>query len=196
MWFGLNEDNYAKVVVINGGSIQLLTEVDAVSDSDTQSIQVDGISGIHSGNLELRLYVNKNEDLLTAYYSLNGGSEVTLGSLPLPSSFIEGSSAYNNLSFAGVFTSKRRELNAQVNFAFESFGILADDGPEVAFDPVFINFSDVATTAPAGYNKDSGSPYADRGNGYSYGWSNAETGASADLILNARNRGSKWCKCT
>ncbi|KKL26235.1 hypothetical protein LCGC14_2397320, partial [marine sediment metagenome] len=43
LWFGLNEDNYAKLVVINGSSIQLLTEVDAVSDSDEQSVEIDGI---------------------------------------------------------------------------------------------------------------------------------------------------------
>jgi len=188
LWFGLNEDNYAKLVVVNGSTLQLLTEVGAVSDADTQSLQIDGINGVHSGNLSLRLYVDKDNDLLTAYYSINGGVEIKLGSLLLPASFIQGNSAYSNLTFAGVMTSKRRELNASVNFAFDSFEVEVDDASSVNFDPILINFSDVATAAPTGYNKDSGSPYADRGNGFSYGWLNAETNAPADLTLNTRNR--------
>ena len=53
---------------------------------------------------------------------------------------------------------------------------------------VNVNFSDPATTAPSGYEKDAGNAYGDRGNGYTYGWLDASTSAPADLTKNGRNR--------
>ena len=54
---------------------------------------------------------------------------------------------------------------------------------------VQVNFSDEATTAPDGYLKDFGQGYADRGNGFSYGWVSTTDGTSPlSLVGNGRNR--------
>jgi len=54
--------------------------------------------------------------------------------------------------------------------------------PDVPVGQIQINFQKVSTTAtPSGYLKDDGSIYADRGNGYSYGW-------NANLTANNRER--------
>ena len=44
-----------------------------------------------------------------------------------------------------------------------------------------VNFSDAGTTPPAGYLKDFGEPYGDRGNGSTYGWIDPQTGDPVDL---------------
>lgn len=54
--------------------------------------------------------------------------------------------------------------------------------PDVPAGQIQINFQKVSTTAtPSGYLKDDGSIYADRGNGYSYGW-------NTNLTANNRER--------
>ena len=49
--------------------------------------------------------------------------------------------------------------------------------------PIQINFETTNTVTPAGYMKDAGNIYGDRGNGYTYGW-------NADVRANARERSS------
>ncbi|MGJ8654725.1 MAG: ImpA family metalloprotease [Opitutaceae bacterium] len=51
-----------------------------------------------------------------------------------------------------------------------------------AFAPVQINFQPNASSTPSGYEKDAGEAFADRGNGYSYGW-------NIDLSSQTRDRG-------
>lgn len=53
--------------------------------------------------------------------------------------------------------------------------------PEVPTGQIQINFQKSTTTTPTGYLKDDGSVYADRGNGYSYGW-------NVNLTANTRER--------
>ncbi|WP_194977130.1 PKD domain-containing protein, partial [Aquiflexum lacus] len=51
-----------------------------------------------------------------------------------------------------------------------------------------INFSDPVTTPPAGYLRDGGDAFGNRGNGNLYGWLDANTSNPANLTLNGRNR--------
>ncbi len=187
LWFGLNEDNYVKLVAINASNVQLLTEVNAISDNDDQSIIAENIANLNTSAVTLRLYVDLDNNLLTGYYSLNGSSEVEVGSLPLPNSFITGNPSFSDLSFAGVFATKRKELNANVNYTFEDFGIIPDNAP-VTTESININFSDPLTEAPANYARDAGEPYGERTDGNTYGWLDAQTGAPADLTTSGRNR--------
>lgn len=56
--------------------------------------------------------------------------------------------------------------------------------PEVPVGQIQINFQKTSTTAtPAGYLKDDGSAYADRGNGYSYGWNVTNTANARERML-------------
>ncbi|PZX55861.1 PKD domain-containing protein, partial [Algoriphagus chordae] len=188
LWFGLNEDNFVKLVVDNGGRVEMRSELAAVSGNADQVIS-DAIANIKTSTVKLRLYVDLENDLLTAYYTVNAGAEVELGSLPLPAAFVNGNTAYNNLSFAGVFATKRRELVADVNYSFADFSIVPDNNPVVpTFGPLKINYSTAVDVAPAGYEKDSGLPFADRGNGYSYGWLTTDGVTPLDLSANTRNR--------
>ncbi|WP_031427815.1 PKD domain-containing protein [Flavimarina sp. Hel_I_48] len=187
LWFGLDEDNFAKLAIANGGVVELRTETNGLSvDSDAVSSQP--IVNYNNSTINLRLYIDEVNSLLTGYYSVNGGGEVSIGSLSLPASYLEGKEKYDNISFAGIFSSKRREQTADVNYTFESFALEADDAITDTIDPININFSDLATASPAGYNKDSGDSYGDRGNGYSYGWLNAETNVPAVVTNSARMR--------
>ncbi|OWW27408.1 hypothetical protein B4Q04_07075 [Zobellia sp. OII3] len=185
VWFGLDEDNYVKLVASNGNRVELLSELDGLS-STSQSIKADDITDLHSSNVGLRLFVDVENSLFVGYYSLNGGAEVEVGSLPLPLGFVAGNSSYDNLSFAGIFNTKRRETTANVNHTFEHFRIVSDD--VVAFEPVKINFSLPEDVPPSGYLVDSGLAYADRGNGYSYGWLATDGTTGLDLSERVRNR--------
>ena len=53
---------------------------------------------------------------------------------------------------------------------------------------VKINFSRAIDAPPAGYLKDSGEGFADRGNGFSYGWLTTDGQTPLDLTSNTRNR--------
>ncbi|MEP3372053.1 malectin domain-containing carbohydrate-binding protein, partial [Maribacter dokdonensis] len=185
LWFGLDEDNFVKLNVSNGGQVELRSEVAGVS-GDASKIGATNVTGLHSSNVNLRLFVDVENNLLTAYYTLNNGTEIVVGSLPLPSVYLSGNAAYSNQSFAGVYATKRRELVADVVYVFEDFAITPEN--QVTFQPVSINFSLPEDVPPTGYLVDSGLGFADRGNSYSYGWLTTNGQTALDLSENARNR--------
>jgi len=49
-----------------------------------------------------------------------------------------------------------------------------------SFDPISINFQPGASPVPSGYLMDAGNTYADRGNGYTYGWNVGIAGDTRD----------------
>ena len=49
-----------------------------------------------------------------------------------------------------------------------------------SFDPISVNFQPGASPVPSGYLMDAGNTYADRGNGYTYGWNVTIAGDSRD----------------
>lgn len=59
--------------------------------------------------------------------------------------------------------------------------------------PVKINYQTTAAPLPAGYLKDDGSIYADRGNGYIYGWNVSHTDVTRDRNVNADQRLDTLC---
>ncbi|KKN33915.1 hypothetical protein LCGC14_0798950, partial [marine sediment metagenome] len=184
VWFGLNEDNFVKLVATAASQIELRSESGGLSGDVDQVIAT--VPNLNNSTVQLRLNVDVENNLLTAYYVLNSGAEAVLGSLPLPLSYVSGNLAYDNLSFAGIFATKRRELTADVNYTFEDFAITSDN--IVAFEPVKINFSLPEDVPPSGYLTDSGLGYGDRGNTYSYGWLNTSGTSTLDLSERARNR--------
>ncbi|WP_157243457.1 PKD domain-containing protein, partial [Algoriphagus resistens] len=190
IWFGLNEDNFVKLVTANPGTVQMLREINgAAPNTADNDVQLTGIAGLHTSTVTLRMYVDVENNTLTGFYSLNGGAEVTVGTLALPAAYRNGNTSYSNLSFAGIFATKRREATANVVYTFSDFSIIPDNEPVTpTFGPLSINFSTPADATPAGYEKDSGSPYGDRGNGYTYGWMNTDGVTPLDLTANTRNR--------
>ncbi|WPR77524.1 PKD domain-containing protein [Algoriphagus sp. NG3] len=190
IWFGLNEDNFVKLVTANPGTVQMIREINGLApNTAANDVQLTGVAGLHTSMVTLRLYVDVENNTLTGFYSLNGGAEVTLGTLELPTVYRNGNSSYSNLSFAGIFATKRREATATVVYTFSDFSIIPDHEPVIpTFGPLNINFSTPADATPAGYEKDSGSPYGNRGNGYTYGWMNTNGVTPLDLTANTRNR--------
>ncbi|MFT7838705.1 Ig-like domain-containing protein [Saccharothrix sp. BKS2] len=70
--------------------------------------------------------------------------------------------------------------------------VLGAQAVGVAHAAVFtarVNFSDQATTPPAGYARDFGEAYGPRGNGQTYGWVAPGTTTPLSLVGNGRNRG-------
>ncbi|TRZ43495.1 malectin domain-containing carbohydrate-binding protein [Robertkochia solimangrovi] len=188
IWFGLNEDNFVKLVAANNAQVEIRKEEGGVSGSTaTDAVAATGLTTLSTSTVKLRLFIDLENDLLTGYYSLNGGEEVLVGSVPLPVSYINGNSSYDDQSFAGIFTSKRREATADINYTFEDFAITPEN-PVSDFQAVNINFSLPDDIPPTGYTTDSGDAFGDRGNGYVYGWLNASGVTPIDLSANARNR--------
>ncbi len=186
IWFGLDEDNFVKYVANVNGGLELRKEVNGLSENSiTDQLTLD-VAGLNTSTVGLRLYIDVTANTMTAYYTLNNDSEIEMGSMPLPASYVSGNPAYGDISFAGIFASKRRELTADVNYTFEDFAITSDNG--VAFDPIRINFSLPQDVPPLGYLVDSGLGYADRGNGQNYGWLTADGTSALDLSERARNR--------
>ncbi len=185
IWFGLDEDNFVKLNTTNGGIVEVRTEVAGVSGA-ANAVTATGITGLHTSTVSLRLYIDLENNLIAGFYSLNGNLEVEVGSLPLPSVYLSGNVDYGNLSFAGVYATKRRELTAEVNYSFDDFAITPDS--LTSFDPVRINFSLPGDVPPNGYLVDSGLGFGDRGNTRSYGWLTTNGQTPLNLSRNARNR--------
>ncbi|MEO7800834.1 MAG: malectin domain-containing carbohydrate-binding protein [Ginsengibacter sp.] len=150
IYFGLNEDNYVKLDVISAGSgyaqVEFLTEVGAVSAS-TNNIK--GPKLILSNSIiKLKLVVNPAADSVTAYYIVNGGAEVTLAKVAIPSSFSDGQllsdGTTGGISFAGIFTSNRKSSTPLV-FTFDDFNITEIKPAPVAntlsFSPAVLNYT-------------------------------------------------------
>jgi hypothetical protein len=156
LFFGSNQDNYVKLVVVNGGTsglkIQLYKEEKGVgSPVDV----VTGLDWAKINTLDLFLTGSSVTNSITAAYRLNSdrGARLTFSKSfkPTTSFFTDATSARAGiLAFTG---------NApDVPVTFDSFGIAQD---------AKINFQPSGSALPAGYIKDSGEAYnATRG----YGW--------------------------
>ncbi|MEH0153893.1 malectin domain-containing carbohydrate-binding protein [Limibacter armeniacum] len=187
IWFGLDEGNFVKLVAGNNDAIELRSEVgDATQNADAVSI---GVANIETFDVALRLEVDVTGGTMTGFYSLDGEAEVSVGSLPLPLAYINGAVVDGqNVSFAGVFASKRREAaGTSVVYEIADFSIESTVEPPVGFT-VNVNFSDEAFTPPSGYEKDFGEAYGNRGNGYTYGWISTEDGTPISLVGQGRER--------
>lgn len=60
--------------------------------------------------------------------------------------------------------------------------------PQQVNNDIYINFQLDSATVPAGYLEDAGHVFANRGNGYSYGWSSNHNDVSRDRNLNSDQR--------
>ncbi len=148
LYFGLNENNFIKVVYLNasGGNakIQLGGETD---DSGTFVLFDDQESSNFSqlGNgdsLTLAAEIDPATNEVEGFFSINGGAETSVGTLTVPASFTngtdhDGDAGTDALSYAGIFGSTRRAAaSANLIFDFDDFSIVtnAPNQPPVAVD--------------------------------------------------------------
>lgn len=126
LWFGLDEDNYIKFDVVSAGSgksqIELLKEVGATVD-DGQTYKTTALT-LATSTVKLLLVINNATKTVEGRYTINGGSEVVLGSISIPDSFITGKSIGSGItsSFAGIYTS-HRNATTPISFNFEDFKV-------------------------------------------------------------------------
>jgi glucose/arabinose dehydrogenase len=128
LWFGLDEDNYVSLIVVSVGGgaskIEMRKEVAAMSGStDAKSSASMNLS---SSAVKLRVIVSKVSNTIEAFYSINGASEVKLGTLTIPQSFTAGKTLSDgvtaNTTFAGIFAT-HRSAAAPLTFSFEDFKV-------------------------------------------------------------------------
>ena len=136
VWFGLDEDNYAKLVVSKTGDttgkIQLLVE-DYTSAPGALPTELDSndLANVTTQSVTLILEVDPATKTATGYYRLNGGAEVRLEqsgqtSLALNQAFFTGIDygASSKGSFAGIFTTLRRAASSPaIDFSFSDFSV-------------------------------------------------------------------------
>ena len=139
IWFGIDEDNFVKLVAANNQQIEIRAESGGASgNTDSDRLQV-SVPGLHTSVVTLRLNVDPVNLVMEAFYSLDGGIETSVGTLPVPANYINGANVDGQqISFAGIFGTKRREDAATTVFhEFENFSI-TPDGPSGEF-PFFTN---------------------------------------------------------
>ncbi len=172
IWFGLNENNYVKLVAtkVTGttGRIQLAVENYGANPTGPVPVESNSanIPSITTATITLTLNLNPATGEATATYTINGGAPVALGPLAVPSSFFSGQllpdGTTGPVSFAGLFTTHRRAAADQfIDFRFDDFCIALTNTPPVADDdsastvdntPLTINVLDGDTDADGTLN--------------------------------------------
>ncbi|WP_010177507.1 putative Ig domain-containing protein [Aquimarina agarilytica] len=185
IWLGLNEDNFIKFVIRNGNNLEVLTELNALAPN-AERINLN-VPNLNTSKVQLRLHIDVNTNSITAFYKLNDTTEVSIGTIELPQEIRDGNTNYQNLSFAGIYVSKRNENeNTEVTYTFEDFSIIPTIEEELI--NLKINFTTNGSPDIIDYLKDTGLPFEDRGNNFSYGWLTTDGTSPLDLSRNTRNR--------
>ncbi len=158
LFFGSNQDNYVKLVIINTGTGNSGLKLQLYKEENGKGSAVDVVTGLDWGSINtLDLFltgdpVTKN---ITAAYRVNSNSGARL---TFSNSFKPTTSFFTNETSARAGILASTSNAADVPVTFDSFGIAQD---------VKINFQPSGSPLAAGYLKDSGEAYnATRG----YGW--------------------------
>ena len=136
IWFGLNEDNYVKLVVFrtgtNGGGVEVLRETDNNGVDSSVSIENaktsnNAITGLDTKEVTLRLALDPAGNA-TAFWSVDGGAENELGTVSVPTIFFSGADHDSDggtdpVSYAGIITTMRRDAGTAITFNFDYFEI-------------------------------------------------------------------------
>jgi hypothetical protein len=133
LWFGRNEDNYVKLVVISGATgtrIQLLRETGGLSDGTADQVTTTGAALNVAGQaVSLELLADPATRRVTGTYTLPGQSARVLGSFVVdPAFFSQDPSVVDERigtsSFAGILAS-HRQGPAPLVYRFDGFSVEA-----------------------------------------------------------------------
>ena len=113
--FGFNDNDFVKLVVLNGNAIQLKREINGASANglnNDATITVQNLDLVGK-DVILRLLIDIDEQTIAATYAINGGDFITLSgtgkeSLDLPASLLAGRSTpaeVKGTNLVGVFAS-------------------------------------------------------------------------------------------
>jgi hypothetical protein len=147
LWFGLNENNYAKLVLIKssttGAKVQLSVEryIDTAPTVSPTELNTAEIPNITTSTVNLILEINPITRTVRGYYSVNGGELVTLShisggglaagtqTLNIPAAFLTGvdhdaDPVTEPITYGGIFTTLRRAASSPtINFTFDQFQV-------------------------------------------------------------------------
>lgn len=128
LWFGLDEDNFVKLVVVSAGSgnskVEMRKEAGAISTSSDDKIS--GGMLLSSSLVKLKFLIDRVLGTIEGYYSINGGNDVSIGILSIPASFTAGKTLSDgvtkNITLGGIYATHRNGTTV-LNFSFEDFKI-------------------------------------------------------------------------
>jgi hypothetical protein len=198
LWFGLNEDNYIKVVVVSTGTntvkVQAVYEVNGGSTLPLEFNSATTLAAATTYRLILEL--DPDAGTANASYVAGAASPVALGTFTgIASSWFTTTTPATDatgLTSAGIFATHRNGPSA-LTYTFGDFNITSEAPPDEPFE-VSVNFQSETAPVPAGYLRDFGEAYDvrtadDQGAGtFTYGWLNANTLAPLSLVGNGRDR--------
>ncbi|PPK88535.1 putative Ig domain-containing protein [Neolewinella xylanilytica] len=159
LWYGLDGDNFAKLVVIKRSDteqqVQLsLEHLDPANPAVVVITEIDAaIVPATASTLRLRMEIDPATGILQGYYQINQNPEVLVtelgvNSVVLPTGFLTGRDHDNDpatpsLSFAGIHgTHRRAAVTEPMKFVFNNFTIEAEAPPAfLSFSPESIQVS-------------------------------------------------------
>lgn len=160
LWFGLGEDDYIRLAVLNRngadlGQIELRREVGGVS-STASDLQLADVTALSSSVIKLELRIDPVSRAVSGVYTSTSGESGILGPLPVPASFINGTLLADGVtgpvSFGGVFATGRFNTVSTPIFSFDNFtvGPLANTAPVASGDLLAVAVAGGAQTALVG----------------------------------------------
>ena len=129
LWFGNDQDNYVKVIVLStpsGTVIEYLIEVNGTRPSrPKQSAVLD----LTSSTATLTMRANPFKRTIEATYRVDGGTEQVIGTFTAPPEFFSFDAAgidprIGTRSFGGVFATHRG--GSPLTYTFDSFSVVED----------------------------------------------------------------------
>jgi glucose/arabinose dehydrogenase/N-acetylneuraminic acid mutarotase len=151
LWFGNNEDNYVKLDIISTSAGRVIEYVMEVNGSKSAS-KTTGALNLSNSNVLLRLSANPSNRTITAYYQVNGGSTVQLGSFVAPSEFFSFDAAgidptIGTRSFGGIYATHRHGTTP-LSYTFDHFSIKAGAAPAPALQELSFDRSSFPVSSP------------------------------------------------
>jgi hypothetical protein len=134
LWYGADNDNYLKLVVIYEPGGPLVQFVEERNGALQQQV-VSAVISLTSTSVQLRMRANPVKSTVTGYYSLNGGAlqELSTFTVPLELFNAGGASidpALGTRVFGGVFATDRF-LQGTALFQFDGFSLTAEKAVRV-----------------------------------------------------------------
>lgn len=143
LWFGNDEDNYVKLVVIStpkGPKIQYLMEVNGAASGSTTK----AVSNLTNATVFLSLRADPTDRTIAASYRIDGSAAISIGKFIAPPEFFSFDAAgidpnIGTRSFGGIFATHRKGP-APLVYTFDDFSVV--EGTETP------------TTSPGSFSSD------------------------------------------
>jgi N-acetylneuraminic acid mutarotase len=144
LWFGIDQDNYVKLVVIStpqGTKIQHLVEVGGVQLAEKKT----GVLDVAASRVQLMLRVDPITRIVSSRYRIDNGGTHAVAGYAVPPEFFSFDAAgidptIGTRSFGGIFASHRTAPTALV-YSFDDFSVTAEALPASLDQPAFDRIS-------------------------------------------------------